>query len=92
METEDYKRHVAVEIKKRVIELRQQGKKTVNGEPMSLAAIGRTMDPPVSRVTVYLVVEGKSESARVKEAIEKNLGRPYWIKKRAAGERLRWMV
>ncbi|MBW1666748.1 MAG: hypothetical protein JRJ66_01615 [Deltaproteobacteria bacterium] len=81
MESDSYKEFIATEIRKRVTELRRQGKRTSKGEPISLAAIGRTLDPPVSRISVYNVVDGRAESARIKAAIEKELGRPYWIRK-----------
>jgi len=84
MESESYRRSIAVEIRKRVVELRDQGKKTSKGEPMSLAAIGRTLDPPVTRISVYDVVDGRTESRRIKNAIENELGQAYWIRKDAA--------
>jgi len=84
MESESYRRSIAVEIRKRVVELRDQEKKTSKGEPMSLAAIGRTLDPPVTRISVYYVVDGRTESRRIKNAIENELGQAYWIRKDAA--------
>jgi len=84
METEIYKRNIATAIKKRVVELRARGQKTSKGELISLAAIGRTLDPPVSRVTVYQVINGNSVSRRVKEAVERELGQAYWVRKNAA--------
>ncbi len=84
MESESYRRFIKVEIRKKVLELRDQGKKTSKGEGMSLAAIGRTLDPPVTRTSVYDVVSGKSESRRIKEAIERELGQAYWIRKDVA--------
>lgn len=84
METDSYKRFIAGEIRKRIIDLRQQGSKTSKGEPMSFASIGRTLEPPVTRTSVFLVVEGKVESHRIKRAIERELGRLYWIQKKAA--------
>jgi len=84
METEDYKRFIATEIRMEAIRQKRSGKKTSCGAEMSLAAIGRTLDPPVTRTAVYLVVDGISESRRIKEAIEKELGKPYWIRKKAA--------
>ena len=82
VESEAYKELISIEIRKRVLELRHQGKKTTKGEPISLAAIGRTLDPPVSRISVYNVVDGKVESRRIKDAIERELGRPYWIRRK----------
>lgn len=84
MESESYKKFIAGEIKKRVVDLRVQGAKTSKGELMSLSAVARTLDPPVTRTSVYLVVDGKAESARIKAAIERELGQPYWIRRDAA--------
>lgn len=84
MESEDYKKYISAQIQKRIIDLRQQGKKTSKGELMSLAAIARTLDPPVSRTMMYLVRVGQSESERVKLAIERELGQVYWIRREAA--------
>ena len=84
MESESYKRFVATEIRKRIVDLRQLGIKTSKGEKMSLAAIGRTLDPPVSRVSVYDVVDSRCESRRIKEAIERELQQAYWIRRDAA--------
>jgi hypothetical protein len=81
METESYREFIATEIRNEVNRQRRHGKKTSKGEKMSLAAIGRTLNPPVSRIAVYLVVDDKSESRRIKEAIERELGKPYWIRK-----------
>lgn len=83
MESDTYRNFIATEIRKKVIELRDQEVKTSKGEAMSLAAIGRTLDPPVTRQTVHLVVMGRSESARVKEAVEREVGQPYWIRRTA---------
>ena len=71
-------------IHNRVYELRERGAKTGRGEPMSLAAIGRTLDPPVRRQSVSLVAAGKSESERIKRAIERELGQPYWMRRKCA--------
>lgn len=83
MESESYRKMVAAEIRKKIVDLRQQGVKTSKGELISLAAIGRTLNPPVTRVSVYLVVDGKSKSRRIKGAIERELGQAYWIRKDA---------
>ena len=80
METENYRQFIAVDIRKLVLELNKAGKKSSKGEPMSLAAIGRTLDPPVSKSAVSQVASGHSESARIKEAIERELDRVYWMK------------
>ena len=80
-ETQAYLREVGTRIRMRVVELRQKGVLTSKGEKMSMAAIGRTADPPVSRVTVYLVVDGKANSRNVREAVERELGQAYWIKR-----------
>ena len=81
MEPESYKRFVATAVRTRALELRRQGVRTSKGEKMSLAAIARTLDPPVSRISVYLVVDGKSESRRIKEAVERELQQPFWIRR-----------
>lgn len=80
MENESYRKFIATDIRKRIVELRQLGAKTSKGEKMSLAAIGRTLDPPVTRISIYNVIDGKSESRRIKEAIEKELGQTFWIR------------
>lgn len=79
-----YKKFIATEIRKRIVECQEQDVRTAKGEKMSYAAIARVFDPPVSRVAVHLVAKGKSESARIKEAIEQQLKRTYWIRKDAA--------
>ena len=84
MEPEGYKKFLKGEIRKRIIDLQEAGVKTSKGEPMSQAAIGRTLDPPVTGVSVHLVIAGKSESRRIKAAIERELGQAYWIRKEAA--------
>lgn len=84
METESYKKIIATDIRIRVIVLRQQGATTSKGEKMSMAAIGRTLDPPVTRISIYNVVDGRAESRRIKEAIERELGKAYWVRKDAA--------
>lgn len=84
MESEAYRRQIAVEIRMRVLELKRRGMKTSKGELMSLAAIGRTLEPPVNRVSVYNVVDGTAKSARIKRAIEQELGQAYWIRDQAA--------
>ena len=84
MEPQNYKEFLKIAIRNRVTELRQRGAKTSKGELMSLAAIGRALDPPVSHVMVLHVVDGRSESRRVKDAIERELDRVYWIRRKAA--------
>jgi hypothetical protein len=84
MESEDYRRKREADIKKRLIDLQTRGERTSKGEPISLAAIGRTLDPPVQRQAVYLVIQGKAESRRIKEAVERELGSPYWIRRNVA--------
>ena len=83
-ESDSYLRMLSVEIRNEVTRQRFAGKTTSKGEPMSLSAIARTLDPPVSRVAVYLVIDGKAESSRIKAAIERELGKAYWIRKDAA--------
>ena len=84
MEPQNYKDNLKIVIRKRILELRHSGVNTSKGERMSMAAIGRAMDPPVSQVAVFLVIDGKAESRRIKDAIEKELDRVYWIRKKAA--------
>jgi len=75
---ERWRKETAAIVKKRMISLQAAGVKTSRGESMSFAAIGRTLDPPVGRVTISLVVAGRRESRRVKEAIHRELGELYW--------------
>jgi hypothetical protein len=82
MLAEDYKKDIAIRIQQQIAELRLREKRTSKGEPMSLAAIGRTLDPPVSRVAVNLVMKGRAESERIKRAIERELGRPFWPRRK----------
>ena len=84
MEPDGYRKFIATEIRKRVIDCQYQGVKTSKGEKMSYSAIARAMDPPVSRVAVHLVVNGQAESRRIKAAVEQQLNRAYWIRKDAA--------
>jgi len=81
MEPQSYRDYLKITIRNRRNELRQKGVKTSKGEKMSFAAIGRVLDPPVTVTAVTLVVDGKTESRRIKDAIEKELGEVYWIKK-----------
>ena len=84
MESDAYRKFIATEIRKRIIDCQYQGVKTSKGERMSYAAIARVMDPPVGRVAVHLVANGQAESRRIKAAIEQQLNRAYWIRKDAA--------
>lgn len=84
MESDDYRKFIATDIQKRIIDLRARDARTSKGEPMSLAAIGRTLDPPVTRTCMYYVRDGRAESKRIKEAIERELGRAYWIRRKVA--------
>jgi translation initiation factor 2 gamma subunit (eIF-2gamma) len=81
---EEYQKFISTEIQKRVIDLRARGATTSKGEPMSLAAIGRTLDPPVTRTSMYNIRDGRAESKRIKAAIERELDRAYWIRRKAA--------
>lgn len=83
MESETYKQYLAIEIREEAWRQGRLGKKTSKDERMSLAAIARTLDPPVTRTSIYNVVDGKSESRRIKKTIEKELGKSYWIRKTA---------
>lgn len=74
---------LAGRVRIRVAELRSRNRRTSAGEPMSLAAIGRTLSPPVHRVSLYQVVAGRSRSRRIEEALERELG----IRVRARGQR-----
>ena len=47
---------------------------------MSLAAVGRTCEPPVSRNAVYNVVDGRRKTERIRRAVERELGEAYWIR------------
>lgn len=61
---------LAGRIRIRVAQLRSLGRRTSKGEPMSLAAIGRTLDPPLHRVNFYK----KRLSQNVLAALERELG------------------
>ena len=82
MESETYRKEVAARIRDRIFRLRQKGHATSKGEPMSFAAIARTLDPPVTRVTVSLVADGKTVSERIRRAIERELGECYWVRRK----------
>lgn len=69
---EELKRDIKIKIMKRMVELQAMETMTSKGEPISMAAIGRTLDPPVSRVTVRGVISGEP-GERVRRAIEKEL-------------------
>jgi len=86
MEPESYRESLKILIRNRITELRQKGVRTSKGEKVSMAAIGRALDPPVSHVAVLLVIDGRTESRRIKDAIEKELDRVYWIRKKAPAE------
>ena len=77
--TENYKKEIALKIVNEITRQRYAGKKTSKGEKMSQAAIGRTLDPPVERVSVHQVINGHVESRRIKLAIERELGKAYWV-------------
>jgi hypothetical protein len=66
-------------IQQRIVAYRAKGILTSKGEPMSLAAIGRTIDPPVARVTVYKVASGMDTSRRVMAAINKELNQTFFV-------------
>lgn len=70
-------------IRNEVIRQRRLGKKTSRGEEMSLAAIGRTLRPPVTRPAVYRTIDGILASERIRRAIEHELGKAYWMRKEA---------
>ena len=82
MLSQEYKDEIERKIHDRVRQLRKKGTLTSKGERMSLAAIGRAADPPVSRVTMSLLVSGKTVSARLRETLERELGQPYWPRAR----------
>lgn len=82
MEPQSYKEHLKILIRNRITECRQNGILTSKGEKMSQSAIARTLDPPVSQVAVQLVIDGNSESQRIKDAIERELDQVYWIRKK----------
>lgn len=62
----------------RLAEMQARGRRTSRGERISLAAIGRTLDPPVHRITVYQVARDLVVSARVRAAIERELKKRFW--------------
>lgn len=74
----EYQREIERKIHDRVRKFRQLGKTTSKGELMSLRAIGKALDPPVTSGTMTLVVQGRTVSARVRAGIERELGEPYW--------------
>lgn len=80
--TKHWDKERAAEIKMAAFRQRLDGKRTSKGDLMSLAAIGRTLDPPVTRTAVLLVAEGKAMSERIRQALERELGRPFWMRKR----------
>ena len=84
MEIETYKKEIRRAIRYRVFDLRDRGIKTSKGEEISLAAIGRTLDPPVTREAVFQVAKGLADTQRIRDAIERELGQPYWIKRKVA--------
>ena len=84
MEPDHYIKELPNKVFGRVRELRGRGVSTSKGEKMSLAAIARTMEPAPTRTSMYDVVYGRTESARIKAAIERELIKSFWIKKRAA--------
>jgi hypothetical protein len=80
MEPQEYSKEIPTRIRLRITSLRGRGKLTSKGEPMSLAAVGRTCEPPVSRNAVYNVVDGRRKTKRIRRAIERELGENYWIR------------
>ena len=88
MKTDDlYKNMTAENILKRIVELRIIGRETSGGERVSMAAIGRTLDPPVNRSSVLRIVYGERKSKRIREAIERELGVIYWIPEKYRGQK-----
>jgi len=77
MTYEDGARMRAIHV--RLLDRRIEGAQTSNGEPMSLAAIARTLDPPVSPAMMTMVVKNDVVSERVRAAIERELGETYWF-------------
>lgn len=69
---EAQKLKIKINVMQRLVELQARGTLTSKGEPISLAAIGRTLDPPVTRVTVLHVRDG-AQSERVRRALEREL-------------------
>ncbi len=66
-------------IRRRLVDLQIRGKRASNGELLTLAAIGRTLDPPVSRNAVSMTASGRIKSPRIRRAIERELGTPFWV-------------
>lgn len=77
--TQESRRDRLILIQQQIIECRAKGILTSNDEEMSLAAIGRTIDPPVSRVMVWKVASGQDTSRRVAEAINRELKKVYFM-------------
>jgi hypothetical protein len=76
-------KEIAKAIRKRIIDLQSRGALTSLGEPISLAAIARTMRDEKhtngrNRTLMYLVLDGKCESRPAKEAIHRELDAVYW--------------
>ena len=69
---------IALAIRKRILDLRHRGRLTSKGEPISLASIARTMDPPHNRSLMSLVLAGRCESRPAKEALHRELDAVYW--------------
>jgi len=84
MALEDLEVSYRIDIRKRIMDMQDRGMLTSKGEAMSLAAIGRTLEPPVTRQTVCQVISGKRESARIKAAVEAELGQLYWVRRVAS--------
>jgi hypothetical protein len=68
-------------------------KKVAAGSDVNLAGIGRSLEPPVSKVVVSQVLHGRCTSRRVREALEHELsrvltpGNPYgWWPGKPKGE------
>jgi len=74
-------RETRAAIRKRLLDLQMRGAVTSRGEPVNFASIARTLDPPVSRNAVGMTAAGKIKCGRIREAIERELRRPYWIRR-----------
>ena len=81
METDMAKIQTRRAIRDRIFELQDQGVKTSKGEKINLSSIGRTLNPPVTRGAVFRVAAGIGSTQRIREAIERELGQPFWIKR-----------
>ena len=53
-------------------------KKLLIDYEISAAKIGRSLDPPVSRVAVWQVIHGERKTPRIRKAIEQAVKQKLW--------------